>query len=306
MDQLARSGPALGSNPGLHQGFIGMDQAPQIGPVFAPIASAPSNWVDQFSGLKMNGGPLHDRAPARYAGTPSHYAGVPARQDAFSAYDRISVPFAGYASQPAPFPTFSSAFPGNLVREPQPSGPQEVEALKAREEAFLAAYRAFEEVGLGELGQNHQSAHAESDQKPDSAQMHVDLSEAQVQPEVEGKSEAEQGDISQLSERERQQDELARAATSILGTVASNEDPKFKNSTFIETMRRIASYRVVLDNNDLIDTETGESVVLRPPDGAENGMVVEQDLAVEAEGKGKQRLDLSRGYPPPESRPVPE
>lgn len=54
--------------------------------------------------------------------------------------------------------------------------------------------------------------------------------------------------------------ELARAAGDILQAVALSSSDKFKHSNFLELMRRIASHEVVIDNDNFVDTQSGDVV----------------------------------------------
>jgi hypothetical protein len=53
--------------------------------------------------------------------------------------------------------------------------------------------------------------------------------------------------------------ELVKSALRILDSVADNETDKFKNSSFLDLMRRIANKEIVVRGEDLVDAETGES-----------------------------------------------
>lgn len=53
---------------------------------------------------------------------------------------------------------------------------------------------------------------------------------------------------------------LRKAAQDIMQTLSTNQSEKFKNSTFIDLMNRIAQKEVVLQGNDLFDTTTGTAL----------------------------------------------
>ena len=57
------------------------------------------------------------------------------------------------------------------------------------------------------------------------------------------------------------QEDLVRAATEILVSVSDNESDKFKNSSFLDLMRRIQKMEIVVSGNELVDHDTGETVV---------------------------------------------
>ncbi|TPX10146.1 uncharacterized protein E0L32_001343 [Thyridium curvatum] len=64
-----------------------------------------------------------------------------------------------------------------------------------------------------------------------------------------------------ILEERRVKDELSQTAREILDSVADNNSEKFANSSFLALMRRITAQEVVLMGDDLIDLETGRSVL---------------------------------------------
>ncbi|KAI1769409.1 hypothetical protein GGR53DRAFT_474209 [Hypoxylon sp. FL1150] len=58
--------------------------------------------------------------------------------------------------------------------------------------------------------------------------------------------------------------ELAQAAQQILDSVASNESAKFRESAFMQMMRRIAAQDLVVRDNALVDAPQAEIVVPKP------------------------------------------
>jgi hypothetical protein len=65
--------------------------------------------------------------------------------------------------------------------------------------------------------------------------------------------------------------ELVRAATDILTSVSDNTSTKFKQSTFLELMRRIRDHEVTVVNNSLVDVETGVEIATKANPDEGNG-----------------------------------
>lgn len=59
----------------------------------------------------------------------------------------------------------------------------------------------------------------------------------------------------------KDQEDLVRAATGILSSVSDNQSDKFKNSSFLDLMRRIQNYEIVVSGTDLVDAQTGETIM---------------------------------------------
>lgn len=53
--------------------------------------------------------------------------------------------------------------------------------------------------------------------------------------------------------------ELARVAQQLVDSVASDESEKFRNSSFLSLMRRIAAKEVVIQDSNLVEASTSES-----------------------------------------------
>jgi hypothetical protein len=77
----------------------------------------------------------------------------------------------------------------------------------------------------------------------------------------------------QENAKRRVDEDLARAAVSIVNSVSDNESFKFKNSRFFELMRRIGNHEVVIDGANFVDAATGETVETSATDdsGADTG-----------------------------------
>ncbi|OIW24389.1 hypothetical protein CONLIGDRAFT_96095 [Coniochaeta ligniaria NRRL 30616] len=92
------------------------------------------------------------------------------------------------------------------------------------------------------------------------------------------------------------QQELIRAATNILTSVANNASEKFKNSNFLELMRRIRDEEVTVVDNTLVDAETGAEIIGNPTQNggeASGSQGVSQSNVVGGEGSDAQRLGKS-------------
>jgi hypothetical protein len=53
--------------------------------------------------------------------------------------------------------------------------------------------------------------------------------------------------------------ELARAAQQLVDSVSDNETDKFKNSKFLEFMRRLAAHELTVRDNELVETPQASS-----------------------------------------------
>ncbi|KAK3350092.1 hypothetical protein B0T25DRAFT_520157 [Lasiosphaeria hispida] len=65
----------------------------------------------------------------------------------------------------------------------------------------------------------------------------------------------------EVDRRHREDENLARAALDILQSVSENQSQKFRNSSFLDLMRRIGNREVVVEGPNLVDASTGETVV---------------------------------------------
>lgn len=69
----------------------------------------------------------------------------------------------------------------------------------------------------------------------------------------------------------QEQDDLVKAAVSILESVKDNQSEKFKNSSFLELMRRIQDKEVTVVGDSLVDVGSGETIVSKGADNGEGG-----------------------------------
>ncbi|KAK3692656.1 hypothetical protein B0T22DRAFT_21483 [Podospora appendiculata] len=99
------------------------------------------------------------------------------------------------------------------------------------------------------------------------------------------------GPEAEARRRKREDDDLARAAVDILSSVSDNQSEKFKNSNFLQLMRRIGNREIVVEGTDLVDVESGEKVVYKET-GSEHDSGIE---GANLDGKGKDRADGQNG-----------
>ncbi|KAK0708317.1 hypothetical protein B0H67DRAFT_556823 [Lasiosphaeris hirsuta] len=81
----------------------------------------------------------------------------------------------------------------------------------------------------------------------------------------------------EVNRRHREDENLARAALDILNSVSENQSQKFRNSSFLDLMRRIGNREVVVNGPNLVDASTGETVVSK--EGPENDSGIDDDMA---------------------------
>ena len=138
--------------------------------------------------------------------------------------------------------------------------PQQAAVTNSTDDAALdAAFAAYDQDFENEMDQ-WMTAHG--------PQPAVDMAEVQANMEAI----ADEQDVSRMrQEREERQEhprapapnddgattEFRKAAMDILDTVGQNQGEKFKNSSFLELMRRICAKEVILQGEDLVDVTNG-------------------------------------------------
>lgn len=168
------------------------------------------------------------------------------------------LPFQPHNQSPAPFQT--------LQQEPAAHGeyshyPQTIALSHSTEEALDAAFAAYDQDFEHEMHQ-WMGTHGPKSGEPSNM--------AEVQATMEAI--ADQQDLAHMRQERVEQQQKARpsvpiddgattefrkAAMDILDTVGKNQGEKFKNSSFLELMRRICDKEVVLQGEDLVDVKTG-------------------------------------------------
>lgn len=199
----------------------------------------------------------------------SHVSGLSTQGNSFgmSSSPSMSLKVGHYVSPYRPSmqqsftdPVSATAIAGSAIGTREPFLTADAAARSSQEDqAFNDAFKAFDDCEF-----QHEMAQWMAEHGPGEA-AHANQDVQQLAEDLETRLTA--GDTSvPLQEREEgdelaQQHELAKAAQSILDTVAGNENPKFKKSVFMSTMRRIAAYEVVAKDYDLVDAKTGDSIV---------------------------------------------
>ena len=268
---------ALGnSNMAVQNGFHSPPLAHAVGgPVHMPMApgamagpgaahSAAGNahhqWVDQFSSMQLGGnqagpgqGMSMNTAPARL----NHFA--------------------------AGIQHFPMATSYGMAQTNHPAGLQTANAEPTFDvEAFDRAFEAYDQDTkfddeLADWKRQQEEFESAQDQwmaehgpaqAPTAAEMKViDANLEELADELDERRAAGDpyvqptvGPEADALRKKRADEDLARAATDILASVASNTSEKFQNSKFLELMRRIGNHEVVVDGTELVDAETGETV----------------------------------------------
>ena len=256
-------------------------------------AARTHDWVDQFSGIDLTG---NKNARMTAATQPSAFLGDHMVNGTLS-------PAAGETVLGRPMPSYPMQ-PFDLHREHERSMQQQggsalANPLTQQEsaldvEAFNRAFGDYDEAAFNDELAKWAEAEA-ADKEFEAAQndwmaMHgpngaIEQMEAADRALNEAKAalmaeddtgtaadtfRAEEEERARSGDRRRAEEELARAAISILNSVAENQSEKFKKSNFFELMRRIGNREVVVDGagTNLVDATTGETIVSRDADGA--------------------------------------
>ena len=229
-------------------------------PAPSALAGYGQDWVSQFSSMQVGGDssrmassvvPRHQSpAPLFQAGHIKAAAHLGFAQPAF-----VGGPQGMYAHGPSPMYTPNVAYGSQQQAVPIQNQESSIDV-----DAFNAAFGAYDD---GEFSQELASW-AEKQEGFEAVQEEV-LAENQplqsaapdhlVEEVVQNKEEVE------AARRNREDEELARAAISILGSVSENDSEKFKKSNFFELMRRIGNREVVVEGTDLVDASTGETLI---------------------------------------------
>lgn len=166
--------------------------------------------------------------------------------------------------------------------------PRDLAFAASTEEAMEAAFASYDDTFQNEMDQ-WMGAHGPTTEdvpREDANAIMAEIADAQEQASMySGPSSIPQNSARSQSPLESQdQSEFRRAAVDILETLATNQSEKFKNSSFLDLMRRISNREVVLQGDDLVDTATGAALEPESSMG-QNGQGQSSDS--EAGGKGK-------------------
>jgi hypothetical protein len=190
---------------------------------------------------------------------------------------------------------------GNAFGQAAPANVQSTQAdpaLAISAEAFNTAFAEFDDGEFQHELDNWMAEHgtaAERAQQRDGEptpqewdeinenmeRMANDIDAARVAGDATLQPQEEQEAAREVDNKLQTQQELVRAATDILTSVSNNTSQKFKQSTFLELMRRIRDEEVTVVNNSLVDVETGAEIATKPTDDG-------------GDGSGEQRTGKSR------------
>lgn len=290
--QQASTAPAdMAINPMLpvaaDRGFIPPPaaHAPHMPVGFAPSPSpmgmgkAPEQgWVNEFSTMNLGPHVTHAQQPRTTAHpTPASVANSPWGAGM------------GLHSQPRPFfmaaqpPAFSSMM-GNVPAASQftaAAGPSLAPQLDV--EAFNQAFGDYDDmlfqqdIAAWKQKQQDQNDQEFKEAEADWMAKHGPSADNKIQGDLrqhladelqqqtaqeEAREEEKPKENPEVLKKRREDEQLAKAATDIVNSVSDNSSEKFKNSQFLELMRRIANREVVVGGEgNFVDAETGEGVV---------------------------------------------
>jgi hypothetical protein len=259
----------------------------------APSAADPITAAAPLSQDVNSYHPMLDHDPLSYA-QPHQAPYVPMQQpfltnSGFSAYGPISTN------------TIASA-QGKGTQSTATNGPV-LERDVAIDEAFNVAFQEFDENDFQSelddwMAQNGPHAEALRNGTTMSASMTSDLNQlandtdarraagaTELQPQHSGGPSPEQ----EARDKQQEQDELARAALEIINSVSSNTSEKFRNSSFFDLMRKIRDRQVIVEGDNLVDSQAGETVVTG------NAERTDVEPAMNGDGDGETALRLDKG-----------
>ncbi|KAH8666713.1 hypothetical protein BX600DRAFT_511617 [Xylariales sp. PMI_506] len=223
-----------------HPGGIPVSQ-PQFSP--SPLAGQQqlnNNWINEFRDMSIN---------------PQTIAGSAGQLD-----NRSAVHF-GHPASMAPIAQPMSMMPG-VPFMPSPMAFQPQSWAPNFTNPYMAGmgHSGFETANFS--GQQHSHQEISNAYEADfEAEMNAWLDAQVPEPEL-GEKPADQATLPaetpQATEPVQGQDkndtELARVAQQLVDSVSNDTSEKFKNSNFLEMMRRIAGGQVVVEGNNLVDT----------------------------------------------------
>lgn len=161
---------------------------------------------------------------------------------------------------------FASQGPRQLFQPPEPSAtqytqyPDNVAFADNTEEALNAAFAAYDADFEADMDQ-WMGTHADEDlNKHDDALIEIAFQEDRAQ-KARFPTFLPQNEPSTLNTYDRMhEDELRKAASSILSNLGEKSDDKYKNSSFFGLMERISTGEVVVQDNQLFDTASGQVI----------------------------------------------
>ncbi|KAK4134772.1 hypothetical protein BT67DRAFT_378745 [Trichocladium antarcticum] len=224
-------------------------------------------WVGQFSGMQLGPGAAGLSTMANQV----HPAAMAAMNPAMNLqHHHAAGPFAMpmYAG-PAAALSYGFQKPMDVVtQQPQVAVSQD-SAIDV--EAFNKAFGEYDDANfeseLAEWTAQQKLANTEFAEAQDQWMAehgpHTEAASIAQQPPTAAEMvviDAELERLAQEQDKQRSNDELARAAVDIVASVADNTSDKFKNSRFFELMRRIGNREVVVEGDGFVNATTGEAV----------------------------------------------
>ncbi|KAK0743385.1 hypothetical protein B0T18DRAFT_415107 [Schizothecium vesticola] len=260
MEPVLNGMPAGIPNHAFHFPGIAAPMAPinhPIAPQFATHQPTPAahDWVNQFAGMNVG----NKNAPAPALAQPHQGAQIHGRQTNMG-YGFGQAGFAGPfgAQQFGMTPQMPMHAPTTMAYGTQNQSfatmQQNESALDV--DAFNKAFGDYDDTEFDAEIAKWAEKEAPAGEQVTALPVQPVEEVAEQQPQEED-----------AAPRRREDEELARAAISILGSVEKNNSEKFKNSNFFELMRRIGNREVVVEGPNLVDSTTGETVVARSDDG---------------------------------------
>ncbi|KAK4232529.1 putative PEX20 peroxisomal biogenesis factor 20 [Podospora fimiseda] len=210
------------------------------------------SWVSQFNSMQLN--------------TPSQPA-APITAPANPLMQGMQLPTLTSGYRPM-VPPMSQAWLDSVtttsVTEPQQTAalPQESAEVRSAFDDLFGQYDAANEQQYAAQTVEFEAAEAawmaEHGPTAEATRAAADLAAIQEMEAI-----AEEQDA-----RKRQMDDdLARAAGDILFAVEGNASPRFKNSNFLNLMRRIALREVVVDEKSFVNARTGDEITIVMDEG---------------------------------------
>ncbi|KAK8069653.1 hypothetical protein PG994_006269 [Apiospora phragmitis] len=245
------------------------------------------DWASQFQNMSLHGQPMHATTSSQ-AQLPQAHQSPSMSNPAFMPQNPMqmgpfAVPGSGYGQMGPmmPFGPFNNQAGGFMA----PAGP----AMDSREEKEWHAQQMMDrqindeefDLALEDwMNSNHDTGL---------------LSRAEVLNPVPVEV---QKPKSEPIHNPQNETELARVAQQLVDSVASDESEKFRNSSFLSLMRRIAAKEVVIQDSNLVEASTADSTNAAP--GSSIGSYVtpgsssvsespSSESASDPKGKGKQK-----------------
>lgn len=280
--------------PGVPGGPAGMASIAPVAPatrLISPATGGPSHqeWVNQFSTMQIGGGK---------AG-PS--AAMPAQMQANRANMAAMNPAMNMQQGNFVMPMYGAGALGFAPQLNPATQQQQVQPTVAQEsaidvEAFNRAFGEYDdsnfETELAGWKEQEQAANKEFAEAQDMWMAehgpHTEPASTKIAPPTPAEMKIIDANMEEIAAEQdeakdmaaRGNEDLVRAATEIVSSIADNTSEKFKNSRFFELMRRIGNREVVVEGDSFVNAATGEAV--KTADDEED--VAREKAAVSASG----------------------